>query len=103
MHTTFEYRSYEISHDGSAFVAASKDGEPLQLRSKHLLRLTRAVDTMWNALEGTVPAPTWLFGETDLVDIDAASEAMLVVDRTSEVLSSFPLGPLVGVPARAAA
>jgi hypothetical protein len=102
MHTSFQFRSYTVSHDGSAFSAKPEDDEPLQLRSKNLLRLTRAIDTLWNALEGKVPAPSWLYEETELIDLVAASEAMLVVDRPMEV-SSFPLGPTVGLPARAAA
>jgi hypothetical protein len=102
MQTSFGYRSYAVSHDGSAFCAQSQDGEPLQFRSKNLLRLTRAIDTMWNALEGTIAAPSWLFGESDIVDIDAAAEAMLVINRSSKV-SSFPLEPTFGLPARAAA
>jgi hypothetical protein len=102
MQTSFEYRSYDVSHDGSAFCAQSQDGEPLQLRSKNMLRLTRAIDTMWNALEGTIAAPSWLFGESDIVDIDVAAEAMLVINKASKV-SPFPLKPTFGLPARAAA
>jgi hypothetical protein len=102
MQTSFEYRSYVISHDGSAFCAQPQDEEPLQLRSKNLLRLTRSIDTLWNALEGKVAAPSWIYEAQDLVDLDAASEAMLVVDQTAKV-SLFPLGPTVGMPARAAA
>jgi hypothetical protein len=102
MNTSFQYRSYAVTHDGSAFCAKPEDGEPLQLRSKNLLRLTRAIDTMWNALDGNVAAPSWLFGETDLVDIDAAAEAMLVINHANQV-PSFPLEPTFGLPARAAA
>jgi hypothetical protein len=102
MNTSIEYRSYRISHDGSAFTAETQDGEPLQLRSKNMLRLTRAIDTLWNALEGKVIAPTWLFEETSSIDLDAASEAMLIVDRPARV-PLFPLRPMAGMPARAAA
>lgn len=102
MQTSFQYRSYDVSHDGVAFCAQPQDEEPLQLRSKNLLRLTRAIDTLWNALEGKVSVPAWLYGEIDSVDLDAASEAMLVVDR-STARPPFPLEPTVGLPARAAA
>lgn len=82
MKASFEYRSYVVSHDGSAFTAVSADGEPFQLRSKNMLRVTRAIDTLWNALEGKVKMPGWLSLPVDIVDIDAAaSETMLVVDR----------------------
>jgi hypothetical protein len=102
MNTSFDYRSYQISHDGVAFTAETQDGELLQLRSKNMLRVTRAIDTLWNALEGTVAAPAWLFEEASSVDLDAASEAMLIVDRPKSV-PYFPLGPMAGMPARAAA
>ncbi|WP_439357725.1 hypothetical protein [Bradyrhizobium sp. DASA03007] len=102
MQTTFEYRSYVISHDGSAFRAQPMDEEPLSIRSKNLLRLTRSIDALWNVLEGKVAAPSWLYQETDVVDLDAASEAMLVVDH-GKAVPMFPLGPTVGLPARAAA
>lgn len=102
MQTTFQYRSYVVGHDGSAYYAKPDDEEPLQLRSKNLLRVTRAIDTLWNALEGKIAAPSWLYEESDLVDLDAASEAMLIVDRSTSV-PSFPLGPTVGLPIRAAA
>lgn len=102
MQSSFEYRSYVISHDGSAFCAQPLDEDPLQLRSKHLLRLTRSIDTLWNALEGTVAAPSWLYDAEELVDLDAAFEAMLVIGH-GEKVSLFPLGPTVRLPARAAA
>ena len=47
-----------------------------------MLRVTRAIDTLWNALEGKVKMPGWLSLPVNIVDIDAAtSETMLVVDR----------------------
>jgi hypothetical protein len=59
-----------------------------------MLRLTRAIDTMWNALEGKVPAPSWLLAETDVVDIDAAAEAMLIINQaTTGSVPLFPLEP----------
>jgi hypothetical protein len=67
-----------------------------------MLRLTRAIDTMWNALEGRIAAPSWLFGDSNIVDIDAAAEVMLIMGRATEP-SSFPLEPTFGLPARAAA
>jgi hypothetical protein len=102
MNTSFEYRSYVVSHDGSAFCATPKDEEPLQLRSKNLLRVTRAIDGLWNALDGNISAPCWLYNDAELVDLDAAAEAMLVIDRATSV-PLFPLGPTVGLPVRAAA
>ncbi|MCW2078057.1 UNVERIFIED_ORG: hypothetical protein M2193_000232 [Bradyrhizobium japonicum] len=60
-----------------------------------MLRVTRAIDTLWNALEGKIPAPTWLFSPSDLIDVDAASEAMVVVDRpAASVVPSFPIAPV---------
>lgn len=104
MNTSFEYRSYRVSHDGSAFIAEPQDGEPLQLRSKNMLRLTRSIDMIWNALEGRVAAPSWLFADSDIVDIDAAAEVMLIIGRATEnEVSQFPLEPTFGLPARAAA
>lgn len=82
MKASFDYRSYVVSHDGSAFTAVSADGEPFELRSKNMLRVTRAIDTLWNALEGKIQLPSWLLMAGEVVDIDAATtEAMLVVDR----------------------
>jgi hypothetical protein len=82
MKASLEYRSYVVTHDGSAYTAVSADGEPFQLRSKNLLRVTRAIDTLWNALEGKVKMPGWLSLPVNIIDIDAAtSETMLVVDR----------------------
>jgi hypothetical protein len=101
MQTYYEYRSYVISHDGAAFSAESIDGESFQIRSKNMLRLTRAIDALWNAVDGKVPTPSWVYA-SDLVDLDAATDVMLIVDRPAFV-STFPLGPVVGVPARAAA
>ncbi|WLB04198.1 hypothetical protein [Bradyrhizobium elkanii] len=42
-----------------------------------------------------IPAPAWLHGAADLIDVDAASEAMLVVDHTpTPVVPSFPIAPV---------
>jgi hypothetical protein len=98
MNTSFEYRGYVVSHDGNAYTAAPVDEEPCQLRSKNLLRVTRAIDTLWNVLSGTVTMPSWFFLAEDILDLDAASEAMRIVDR----LTSFPVVPLV-VPGTAVA
>lgn len=82
MKASFDYRSYVVSHDGSAFTAVSADGEHFKLRSKNMLRVTRAIDTLWNALEGKVQMPAWLSLPDEIIDIDAASsETMLVVDQ----------------------
>jgi hypothetical protein len=102
MKTSFEYRSYVIDHDGSAFTATSADGEPFQLRSKNILRVTRAIDGLWNALEGKIPLPGWFLIADEVVDIDAASsESMLIVDRptANSNIQSLP----VAVPAAAVA
>ena len=86
MKTSLEYRSYVVSHDGSAYTAVAADGEPFQLRSKNMLRVTRAVDTLWNALEDKIPLPSWFLIATDVIDIDAATtEAMLIVDHPATV------------------
>ena len=98
MDTSFEYRSFVISHDGCSYSAQSNDGEPFQIRSREISRLTRAIDALWSALEEGIPAPAWVYA--DLVDIDAASGAMLVVDRPG--FPTFPLEP-VGEPVLATA
>jgi len=103
MQTSFQYRAYQVEHDGSAFSASSLDGEELQLRSKNLLRLTRAIDTLWNALEGKVSAPVWLDHAIDMVDLDAAADAMVVIGGSKEPVSLFPLLPKIGTRVRAAA
>ena len=100
MDTSFEYRSYVLRHEDGAFVAEPSDGEPLQIRSASMLRVTRAIDALWNTLEGKVPAPAWLNDNSDVVDLDRAKDTMLVVDRQ---FPAFPLGPVLGEPARAAA
>ncbi|WP_029083381.1 hypothetical protein [Bradyrhizobium sp. th.b2] len=95
MRTSFEYRSYVVSFDGAAYRADSSDGEPFTIRSRNVLRVTRAIDTLWNALEGKIPAPAWLHSPSDLIDVDAASEAMVVVDRPAiSVVPSFPIAPV---------
>lgn len=99
MDTSFEYRSYAVRRSGRTFCAESTDGERFTLRSTSLIRLTRSIDTLWNAMEGKVPAPDWVYA-SDLVDLDAAADAMLIVDRA---MPKFPTAPRVGVPARAAA
>lgn len=99
MKTSIEYRSYVVSHDGSAYNAIASDGEPFQLRSKNLLRVTRAIDALWNALEGKIPLPGWLLIGADIIDIDAAaSESMLVVDRPA----AAPIRLVPAVPPAAA-
>jgi hypothetical protein len=101
MDTSFEYRSYLISHENGAFIAKPRDREPFQIRSISMLRVTRAIDALWNALEDKVMAPAWLYDDQDIVDLDTAKDAMLVVDHSA--FPSFPLGPVVGEPAQAAA
>jgi hypothetical protein len=100
MNTSFEYRFYVVSHDGSAFCADPCDGEPFQLRSRNMMRVTRAIDMLWNAVEEKVPAPDWVFA-SDVIDLDAASVTMLVIDRDS--VPAFPSVPMVGLQAVAAA
>jgi hypothetical protein len=99
MKASFDYRSYVVSHDGSAFTAVSADGESFQLRSKNMLRVTRAIDTLWNALEGKISMPAWLSLPDEIIDIDVASTDMLVVDQA---VSSLPIAP-VFAPIQAAA
>jgi hypothetical protein len=101
MNTYFEYRSYAIRGDGTTFGAESMDGERFKLRSASLPRLTRAIDTLWNAMEGKVAAPEWVYA-SDLVDLDAAAEAMLIVDRP-RARPCFPLRPVRRASPRAAA
>jgi hypothetical protein len=102
MKTSINYRSYVVSHDGSAYNAIAADGEPFQLRSKNILRVTRAIDALWNALEGKIPLPAWFLMATDVIDIDAATcEAMLVVDQPAAA-TTRQLVPCV-VPAKAVA
>ncbi|MCS3449810.1 hypothetical protein M2222_001369 [Bradyrhizobium elkanii] len=95
MKTSFEYRSYVVSFDGAAYRADSSDGEPFAIRSRNVLRVTRAIDALWNALEGKIPAPTWLHSTANVVDVDAASEAMVVVDRRApSAVPCFPIAPI---------
>jgi hypothetical protein len=102
MKASFVYRAYVVSHDGSAFIAVSADGEPFQLRSKNMLRVTRAIDTLWNALEGKVQMPAWLSLPDEIIDVDAAStETMLVVDQPAAA-TSCPIAPVLA-PIQAAA
>lgn len=103
MNTAFEYRAYVVSHDGDAYTAAPVDEEPYQLRSKTLLRVTRAIDTLWNALEKKIPLPSWLLDHSDLVDLDAASEVRLIVSDRKSLVPSFSVAPAVGVPSSAVA
>ena len=59
MKTHFKYRSYVVSHDGTAYTADAADGEPFKIRSKNLLRVTRAIDALWNALDGKIAVQSW--------------------------------------------
>jgi hypothetical protein len=93
MKTSFEYRLYVVSHDGNAFCADPCDGEPFQLRSRNMMRVTRAIDMLWNAVEEKVPAPDWVFA-SEVVDLDAASVTMLIIDR--DAVTAFPSVPVVG-------
>ncbi|WP_316207351.1 hypothetical protein [Bradyrhizobium sp. SZCCHNR3118] len=79
MKTSFDYRSYVVSNDGAVFTAAASDEEPFQLRSKSLVRVTRAIDAMWNALEGKIPMPSWMATAGDIIDIDAAASGAVLV------------------------
>lgn len=103
MKTCFEYRSYVVSHDRSAYNAVSIDGEPFQLRSKNMLRVIRAIDNLWNAVEHKVPVPGWFLAASDLVDLDAASEAMLITSDRPAAVPSFPIAPVLATPFRVAA
>ena len=100
MNTSFVYRSYVISHQRGRFIAQPRENEDFQIQSINMLRVTRAIDALWNALEGKIQVPDWAYS-SDVVDLDEAKEAMLVVDHPG--FPSFPLGPVVGEPVRAAA
>ena len=100
MKTCFEYRSYVISHERGAFTAKPREGEHFEIRSINMLRVTRAIDALWNALEGKVQVPNWVY-ESDVVDLDTTMETMLVVDH--QCLTRFPLGSSAGDPSRAVA
>src|SRR5437667_12061857 len=84
MDTFFEYRSYVVRRTGATFSAESADGERLKIRSTNLVRLTRAIDALWNAIGGTVPAPDWVYA-SDSVDLAAATDAMRIVDLAYSV------------------
>lgn len=99
MDSSYEYRSYLVRREGAAFSAVSTDGERFKMRSTDMLRLTKAIDVLWDAVEGFAPAPAWLFG-SNAVDLDKAMGAAAVAKSSILI---FPAGPKAGMPARAAA
>lgn len=79
MKSAFEYRSYDVSNEGGFYVAKSLDGEPGQLVSKHLLRVLRSIDVLWEALEGAAMpewCSTYLRGHTLHCNLDAFADSL---------------------------
>ncbi|MDB5610691.1 MAG: hypothetical protein JWP25_7591 [Bradyrhizobium sp.] len=79
MKSAFEYRSYEVSNEGGFYIAKSLDGEPGQLVSKHLIRVLRSIDVLWEALEtATMPdwCATYLQGNTLHCDLDVFADSL---------------------------
>ena len=59
MKIPFEYRSYLIDTDDGWFIAKSLDDEPCEIGSRQLVRVMRAIDMLWDALEDNA-VPQWL-------------------------------------------
>jgi hypothetical protein len=99
MKQSFEYRSYAISAEDGRYTAKSLDGEPCDLRSNYLLRVLRAVDTLWAAIE-TAAIPVWfadwMKDPVEVIDLDAAADAAALPvqcsnDNVDEIFSlKFP-------------
>jgi hypothetical protein len=68
MDLRFEYRSYMIVSEDGLFIAKSLDGEPGEISSTHILRVTRAIDALWSAVEAGI-IPQW-FSEESLINLD---------------------------------
>ena len=79
MKRALEYRAYRVSFEGGFYIAKSLDGEPGQLVSKHLLRVLRSIDVLWETLNtGMTPewVATFLNGSTPHCDLDACADAL---------------------------
>jgi hypothetical protein len=98
MKSSFEYRSYEISTKDGRYIAQSVDGEPCFICSNYLLRVLRAVDAMWKALEDRSQMPAWLkqsWGDP-VIDLDeAAGEILPIEGRRPIQLLQFPTSAAV--------
>lgn len=83
MKNRFEYRSYDVEGKDGRYNATSLDGEELSLVSDHLIRLLRAIDSLWYALENHEAeikntlnpwVLKWLADPVSCVDLDIAIE-----------------------------
>jgi hypothetical protein len=93
MKSSFEYRSYKISAEDGRYIASSMDDEPCFICSNYLLRVLRAVDNMWQALDGRHEMPAWLkqsWGDP-MIDLDViAGEILPIEGRRPIQLLHFP-------------
>jgi hypothetical protein len=99
MKSSFEYRFYEISTKDGRYIAQSMDDEPCFICSNYLLRVLRAVDTMWKALEDrSEKMPAWLkqsMGDP-IIDLDEAAVEILAIERRRPIqLLQFPTSAAV--------
>jgi hypothetical protein len=79
MKSVFEYRAYAIAAEDGRYTAKSLDGESCELRSSYLLRVLRAVDTLWGALETASPPPwfkSWMSDPLSPIDLDTTAESL---------------------------
>lgn len=83
MKNRFEYRSYDVEGKDGRYKAISLDGEEFSLVSDHLIRLLRAIDSLWYALENHEASVKntlspwvfkWLTDPVSCVDLDIAIE-----------------------------
>jgi hypothetical protein len=76
--TNFEYRNYTIRRDRGLYVARPSDGDDLQLSSRSVHRLLRAVDQMWDAIDSR-QLLGWMSdtmkGGRSIIDLDASKIA----------------------------
>lgn len=112
MKSSFQYGGYVISNGGGVFVANSADDVQCELRSQCLLRVIRAIDTLWDALDRQT-FPTWLLAWIEdpaaSIDLDTAADAVALAEPCSKSHDdpikalSFPGKPLQVTIGRAAA
>jgi hypothetical protein len=98
MKSSFEYRSYAISNRDGRYIAESMDDEPCFLCSNYLLRVLRAIDAMWEALDGRSEMPVWLKSwlADPAIDLDTEACQFLPIEaRRSVQLLHFPEQPAV--------
>ena len=113
MNSAFEYRAYAIAAEDGRYTAKSLDGEPCDLRSRYLLRLLRAVDTLWSSLEAeSLPSwfASWMNNPSTHIDLDSAADALALPEQCREDFADpissclkFPPKPLALVSRIAAA